>query len=294
MKLPTPVAVAWTAIEGLSDRNGIEISGYIAFTVMLALFPFLIFLVSVAGFLGSSQIGDQFIGTLSLFAPPDVIKTLQPAINEVIDKRDSSLLTLGLVLALYSAGSGVAALRMALNLAYQTTDTRPFWFRKVLDFAVVIVGSIITILASAAIILGPWIWNVIAWFFWVDSDDRRLWHLSRYVFTTLVMAASVIALHRVLPDVKLRFRQILPGAIATTVLWVIAATGLTLYFGKFANYASTYGSLGGVIITLMFFYVSGIIFIFGGELNATLMARAAKARRPRARKQETGPSPANI
>lgn len=293
MRLPTPIAICWTAIEGLAARNGIEISGYIAFTVMLALFPFMIFLVSVAGFLGSSQIGEQFLQTLSLFAPPDVTSTLQPAIDQVIAKRDGSLLTLGLVLALYSAGSGVAALRLALNLSYHATETRPFWFRKALDFAVVIVGSIVVILSSAAIILGPWLWNVIAWFFSVDSYDRRLWHVSRYVFTVLAMTAGVIALHRVLPNVKLQLRQILPGAITTTILWIIAATGLTLYFGKFANYASTYGSLGGVIITLMFFYVSGIIFIFGGELNATLLNRTSNARAGRTSKRENGPSPAN-
>jgi membrane protein len=152
--------------------------------------------------------------------------------------------------------------------------------RKAQDFLIVIVGSVILILASAAIILGPWIWKIIAWFAFVNSADQSMWHLARYGFTLVILAAAVIALHRVLPNTHLLFRQILPGALATTFLWVIAASVLTLYFGRFADYASTYGSLGGVIITLMFFYISAIIFIFGGELNAALLARAGKPAPP--------------
>ncbi len=281
--------LVWGASEGLVSRNGIEIAGYIAFTTMLSLFPFLIFLVSIAGFIGDTRTGLDFISTMSLFAPPDVMKTLQPALNEVIQNRNSGLLTFGLVLALYSAGSGVAALRLALNLAYGVTDKRPFWLRKVIDFAVVIVGSIIIMTASAAIILGPWIWRLLGWFGIVDPNDQSLWHVARYALTAIILLLSVVALHRVLPDCQLTFRQILPGALTTTALWIVAASLLTLYFGHFANYASTYGSLGGVIITLLFFYVSAIIFIFGGELNAALLGRHTRAAAP---EPERRPSPA--
>jgi membrane protein len=265
--------LVWNALLGMIGRNGIEISGYIAFTAILALFPFIIFLVSLAGFFGDTRTGEDFITSISLFAPPDVVNTLQPAIRQVIANRSGSLLTVGLILALYSAGSGVSALRLALNLAYGVEETRSYWLRKAEDFGIVLVTSIIAMMTSVAIILGPFLWRVIAWFTFVDAKDQSLWHLGRYAVSLLIMAAAVIALHRVLPNTKLSFRQILPGALTTTVAWIIAASLLTLYFGQFANYASTYGSLGGVIITLMFFYVSGIIFIFGGELNAALLAR---------------------
>jgi membrane protein len=282
--------VVWRAFQGLTNRNGIEISGYIAFTTMLSLFPFLIFLVSIAGFLGDTRTGQDFISTMSLFAPPDVMKTLEPALDQVIQNRSGGLLTFGLVFALYSAASGVAALRLALNLAYGIEEKRSYWLRKAEDFGIVVVGSIVLMLISAAIILGPWIWQVIAWFNLANSGEQSLWHIARYGFTLVVLAVSVVALHRVLPDAKLRLREILPGALTTTIAWIIAASLLTLYFGKFANYASTYGSLGGVIITLMFFYISAIIFIFGGELNAVL-AEPRKAR-PQPQ-QELRPSSAN-
>lgn len=268
--------LAWTALRGLVDKNGLEISGHIAFTTLLALFPFLIFLVSVAGFLGDTTTGQNFIATLSLFAPPDVMKTLEPAIDQVIDHRSGSLLTLGLLLSLYSAASGASAIRLALNLAYGVEEMRSFWFRKAQDFITVIIGSIVGMLASVVIILGPEIWRLVAWFFRVDPGDQGLWHLARYGFTLMAILATVVALHRFLPNAKLTLAEILPGALVTTIAWIAAASLLTLYFGRFANYAATYGSLGGVIITLLFFYVSGIIFIFGGELNAALLARRRK------------------
>ncbi len=276
MKLRGPLALIWKAFDGMSTRNGFEIAGYIAFTIMLSLFPFMIFLVSVAGFFGDTRSGENFLNTLSLFAPPDVIKTLQPAIQEVIQNRSGGLLTIGLALSMYSASSAVSALRLALDLAYGVDETRSFWWRKTQDFLVVLVGSIVVMLTSVTVILGPWVWNLLATFTLVDASDQSLWHLARYSFATILLAAAVVGLHRVLPNSRLTVRQILPGALTTTIVWIVAASVLTFYFGRFNNYTATYGSLGGVIITLLFFYVSAIIFIFGGEMNATLLSLAAK------------------
>jgi membrane protein len=280
MTLPKPLAFLWRVIDGMSCRNGFEIAGYIAFTVMLSLFPFMIFLVSVAGFFGDTRSGQDFLNTISLFAPPAVMATLQPAIDEVVKNRSGSLLTIGLLLSLYSASSAVAALRLALDLAYGADETRSFWWRKVQDFIIVAVGSIIVMLSSVAIIAGPWILNLVARFIFMDATDQDLIHLARYGFTLVALAALVVVLHVVLPNSRLSIRQILPGALTTTIMWIVAASILTLYFGKFANYDATYGSLGGVVITLMFFYVSAIIFIFGGEVNAAILPHEEKLAPP--------------
>ena len=280
MTLPKPFALLWKAIDGMSCRNGFEIAGYIAFTVMLSLFPFMIFLVSVAGFFGDTRSGQDFLYTISMFAPPAVMTTLQPAINEVIQNRSGSLLTIGLALSLYSASSAVAALRLALDLAYGVDEHRSFLWRKFQDFAVVVVGSIIVMLSSVAIIAGPWILKLVARFTFIDTTDEDLIHLARYGFTLVLLAALVVVLHVVLPNSRLTVRQILPGALTTTVAWIVAASILTLYLEKFANYSATYGSLGGVVITLLFFYISAIIFIFGGELNAVLLPHEEKLAPP--------------
>jgi membrane protein len=172
-------------------------------------------------------------------------------------------------------------------MAYGVAEKRSYLWLKGEDFLIVLVGTIIVIIASASIILGPLTWKIVAWFMFFDAADTRLWHLARYGFTLFVLAVGTIALHRVLPNARLQFAQILPGALATTILWVVAASVLSFYFGKFGNYASTYGSLGGVIITLLFFYVSAIIFVFGGEVNAALL-EMHHAKHPQSK---TSPSP---
>lgn len=280
MTLPKPLAFLWKVIDGMSCRNGFEIAGHISFTVMLSLFPFMIFLVSVAGFFGDTRSGQDFLNTLSLFAPPAVMTTLQPAIDEVVKNRSGSLLTIGLLLSFYSASSAVAALRLALDLAYGVDEHRSFLWRKVQDFVIVLVGSIIIMLSSVAIIAGPWILNLVARFTFIDATDEDLIHVARYGFTLIALAILVVVLHIVLPNSRLSIRQTLPGALTTTVAWIVAASVLTVYFGQFANYSATYGSLGGVVITLMFFYVSAIIFIFGGELNAALLPHEEKLAPP--------------
>lgn len=280
MTLPRPLAFLWKVIDGMSCRNGFEIAGYIAYTGMLSLFPFMIFLVSVAGFFGDTRSGQDFLNTISLFAPPAMMTTLQPAIQEVIQNRSGSLLTIGLALSLYSASSAVAALRLALDLAYGVEEHRSFWWLKLQDFIIVVVGSIIVMLSSLAIIAGPFILELVARFTFIDATDEELIHVARYGLTLVALAALIVVLHVVLPNSRLTLRQILPGALTTTVIWIIAASLLTLYFGKFANYSATYGSLGGVVITLLFFYVSAIIFIFGGELNAALMPHEEKLAPP--------------
>ena len=280
MTLPRPLAFLWKVIDGMSCRNGFEIAGYIAYTGMLSLFPFMIFLVSVAGFFGDTRSGQDFLNTISLFAPPAVMTTLQPAIQEVIQNRSGSLLTIGLALSLYSASSAVAALRLALDLAYGVEEHRSFWWLKLQDFIIVVVGSIIVMLSSLAIIAGPFILELVARFTFIDATDEELIHVARYGLTLVALAALIVVLHVVLPNSRLTLRQILPGALTTTVIWIIAASLLTLYFGKFANYSATYGSLGGVVITLLFFYVSAIIFIFGGELNAVLLPHEEKLAPP--------------
>ncbi len=275
-----PLSLAWKALNGMIDRNGIEIAGYIAFTVMLSIFPFMIFVVSIAGFFGETQTGANFLNTMALFAPPEMMKTLLPAIQQVTQNRSGSLLTIGLALALYSAGSAVSALRLALNLAYGLDETRSLWWRKGQDFLIVMFGSALLILLSFGVFLWPWVWRVIAWFTFTNPDDRGIWHVLRYAVALVLIATGVVALHRILPNTRLKFRNILPGALTTTAIWIVAVISLTLYFGKFANYDATYGSLGGVIVTLMFFYISAIIFIFGGELNAALLVHAEKHRPP--------------
>lgn len=263
-----PVIDAATA---MANTLALQLAGHIAYTGLLAIFPFLIFLASLAGFLGVYV--DSIAGVNAVFdmLPTDVAKTLKPVINEVLRTQDGGLLTLGLLGALWVASNAFDALRIALNAAYEFDEPRPWWLMKLGSIGAVVIGGIVFILLSVLIIFGPLIWKGILYISPLSQEDRWAYSLLRYSLASTLLFLTVLALHRWLPGHRMRFRALLPGALATTVLWLAGASLFSLYVANLGNYSATYGSLGGVIITLLFFYISAVLFIFGAELNAALL-----------------------
>lgn len=253
-----------------------ELAGHIAYTGLLAIFPFLIFLASLAGFLGNVAGSLASVQTMLHLLPPDVAKTLEPVIHEVLDTRDGGLLTLGLLGALWVASNGIDALRIALNSAYDIQEERPWWLIKLGSIGAIIVGGFAFLMLSVLVVLGPVIWKALLWAFPLGEADKWAFSLFRYTLAGLVLLAGLLALHRWLPGKRIPVSCLLPGVAATAALWLLAASLFSLYVAKLGSYSATYGSLGGVIVTLVFFYVSAVLFIFGGELNAALLRRKAK------------------
>jgi membrane protein len=258
--------------------EGMELSGYIAFSAFLSLFPFLIFLAALASFLGTSETAQEIIEAMFRFMPADVAETLAPAVREVIGARQGGLLTFGILATLWFASNGVEALRTGLNRAYGVTERRAIWWRRLQSMAFVFGGGLITLFLSLAVILGPLVWRVLGPTLDQLLETRLVFGTARYAVAAVLLLGSLLLLHRWLPDTRQAFTRILPGVCATTVLWLIGAALFSWYVGHLADYAAFYGSLGGVAITLMFFYVTAIVFIFGAEINAVW--REETGRRP--------------
>lgn len=270
-----PYRAAWRLV--MVDE-GLELSGYIAFAAFLSLFPFLIFLATLAGFLGDRETANEFIQTMFHFMPKDVAETLAPAVREVVGVRERSLLTLSILVTLWFASSGVEALRSGLNRAYKVGEQRAMWWLRLQSIAVVIVSAVITFFLSLAVIFGPLVWRL----FGTEIDDlletRLVFTTVRYAVAVVLLVGALLLLHRSLPYTTQPFSHVLPGVCVTAVLWLGGASLFSWYVGNLANYALFYGSLGGVAITLMFFYVTAIIFIFGAEFNAVWRERVNRRR----------------
>ena len=271
------------SVSEMSRKDGFEISGYIAYSTMFSLFPFLVFLTALGGILGDEQTTKSFIDFIVIYLPKDVSGTLVPVVQQVIASPRGGLLTIGLATSIWSAASGVDALRMALNRAYQASETRSYVRRKVQSFLFVIGGVVVVFAISILIILGPYLLEIAQYFLSIFGDRKLLlvvdqnataYHLARYLVGLLLLTATLVLLHRWLPNRRIAWSDILPGTIFTTVFWIMCATGFSYYIGKFSHYGATYGSLGGVIITLLFFYLTAAVFILGGEVNATVWHEA--------------------
>jgi membrane protein len=252
----------------LTEHDGLMVAGYMAFAAFTSLFPFLIFLAALVSVLGTRETADQIVEGMFLFLPGDVARTLAPAVHEVMAGRRGGLLTFGVLATLWTASSGVEALRDALNRAYEAKDWQPIWWRRLQSMVVVVVGALILFVASLAVILGPVLWRLLEIFGRPSTEEELVWTIGRYAVGTVVLAAGLVALHRWLPNHHLLTRAVLPGALLTLGLWLLGASLFSLYLGTVADYSGVYGSLGGVVITLFFFYLTAALFIFGAEYNA--------------------------
>lgn len=272
-----PYRAGWRLIM---HDEGLELSGYIAFTAFFSLFPFLIFLAALASFLGNRETADDFIGAMFNLMPDDVAGTLAPAVREVLGTREGGLLTVGILTTLWFASNGIEALRVGLNRAYGVTEGRPIWWRRLQSIGFVIAGGIVIFFLSLAVILGPLVWRVLGPAIHDLLETRLAFITARYLMAVVMLLGGLLLLHHWLPNARQAFTRVLPGVGVTAALWLLGASVFSWYIGNLADYAAFYGSLGGVAITLMFFYISAIIFIFGAEVNAVWRERAGRRPAP--------------
>jgi membrane protein len=182
------------------------------------------------------------------------------------------LLTIGAALALYFASSGVEAVRVGLNRAYDVRDELPWWLSRIESILFVLLGALALLTLAFFVVLGPLIWAVTLRGLPAIEPLSRVFTLSRYVISFVILFSTLVVLHKWLPAKKQRFRDIMPGIILTFALSVGFGEIFGLYLSRFAtSYVSMYAGLASVMIALAFLYISASIFIYGGELNAAIM-----------------------
>lgn len=265
------------ALNGYWRNDGDAFAGYIAFTGLLAIFPFLIFVTMLIGtFLGQQQT-DELTHALFEIAPPHVALTLEPVVDEVIAGASDRILTLSAIFAIYVASNAVESFRVAFDRAYRVIDPRGIIRARLVAVAYVFVGAIVSALLGASILLTPLIIQLLrSYGFPVPGFASYLAN----AFGGAVFIGFVYFLHRTLPGKGMKGMVLWPGVVVSTVVWHVAAIAFSIYLSYTPTYSLTYGTLAGVIITLMFFYMSGAVIIFGAEINAALnreLGRLARA-----------------
>lgn len=262
-----------SAVERFSRKGGWVMSSHIAMTMMLALFPFILFIIALAGFL-SQDIDTADLVELVFGAWPDEIAgPIVTELESVMASSSVQLMTLGGVLTLYFASNGVDAVRGAMTMAYRDEDTRPFWSARLLSLGFVVVGGALTLAAAMIEVALPLYFNYVTeavpgtWTDWFTSDRLRIG------LTFGVPVFSVTACHLWLPGHRHSLRQIWPGILLTLVLWGAAAQVFAYYVTRFAVYGATYAGLAGAMAALIFMYLMAAILILGAEFNGALIVR---------------------
>ena len=259
------------------EDDGWAISSHIALSTLTSMFPFLIFLTALAGFFGSKDLADQAVNLLLESWPKRVAEPLAIEIHSVLTQSHSGLVTIGAVLALYFSSSGIEALRVGLNRAYDVKEMRPWWLLRIESVAYVLVGATALLVLAFLVVLAPLIWDAMID---VAPGLSPLWPsfvLMRYGVTAVVLTVALVIAHKWLPAERHSFREIVPGIVLTLVLSIGFGVAFGYYLSQFTrNYVSTYAGLASVMIALVFLYALASIFVFGGELNATICRNAKR------------------
>lgn len=256
------------SVMGAINENLLIYAGYAAYTSILALFPFIIFLVALSSVLGDARLAEVLIGKSFEVMPAEVAETLAPVIRDILTNKDGAVLGFAAIGTLWVASSGIEGLRFGLNNMYGVSEPRPLWKRRWQGIWFVLLCSVGFLVLATALVIWPAIEH------WLGSTVPLLGSdvlaLLRYSIAFLLLASGMSLMYFFLPNVKQRWREVYPGAFVASLIWIGLASLFSYYIANFGNYATRYGSIAGVIITLVFMHFSAAAMLFGGQFNAIL------------------------
>lgn len=241
----------------------------ITFFLLLAFFPFLIFLITLISYTPITNLQEN-ITDISQFMPVNAYAVVSELIQQTISQRSGTLLSFGMIITLWSASSGIAALIRGINKAYDQEETRPFWkvigvsLYYTLELAVVIILSLILI------VFGKMLGTLFFQFLGFSDYFVSVWNNVRHAIALITMIIVFVSLYRTTPNRTLKLAEVIPGAIFATIGWVIISVAFSYYADNFSNYSKVYGSIGGIIALLTWLYFSSMIILLGAEINASL------------------------
>ncbi|WP_226669968.1 YihY/virulence factor BrkB family protein [Metabacillus litoralis] len=247
------------------------LSAQLSYFFLLSLFPFLIFLITLLGYLPISQ--EDVLNTIQEFAPGESMQLINETLDQILNNKNGGLLSFGIIATLWSASNGINAIVRAFNRAYDVKESRSFIVARGMAIVLTIGMVFVIVVALLLPVFGKEIGLFIASNFGFSDLFLTIWNTLRWLVSGIILFIVFSALYFIAPNKKLHIKDGLPGAIAATIGWIVASLAFSYYVGNFANYSATYGSIGGIIVLMIWLYLSGMIIILGGELNAILYKR---------------------
>lgn len=258
--------------EVLND-NVLDGAAVLAFFFLLAVFPAAIFVLSILPSLSIPHLQQALVDLLYQVLPEQSASLFEVTVRYVAGEGKTWLLAFGLILSLWSASSGVAAVMGQLNAIHDVKEGRPFWKARGTAILLMLFLVVLGIAALSLVIFGgviqSWVARMIGW----SAALRLFFATLRWVILAAALLLALAVAYRFGPDANVRFRYISPGNVTAAVLIVLASIGFRFYVKEFGNYSATYGNLAAVIILMLWMYMAGIAVLVGGETNRILERR---------------------
>lgn len=264
-----PFTLIKRTVKETIDDDCAGIAAELAYYFALALFPALLFIVALAGYL-PIQIINNLVAGLDSIAPPEVVTIIRKQLESIASGDGPSLLTIGILGALWSSSGAMTSILSALNRAYDIPETRPWWKVRLVAIGLTLSLVAFILLALVLIVLGP---NAGHWLgAWMGAPElfNAVWTALRWPLTFALATTGIAIVFYYAPDADQDWAWITPGSILTTVLWVLFSMVFRLYVTRVGDYAATYGALAGAAILLLWLYFSGLALLIGAELNSEI------------------------
>lgn len=237
----------------------------LAFYFLLSFFPLLLVAVSIFPYLPFSL--EDVLNVIRSFAPAETMAFIEANINE-LSKKNISFLSFGIIVTLWSASNGVNGVIKISNKAYNVVETRSYIVQRLLAVVFTILIMFVFVIAMLLPVFGKLIGTYVFSAIGLSEAFLALWGASRLVASSIILVIVFIVIYWLAPSVKLKYLSVLPGAIFATLGWELSSFALSYYVSNFSNYAATYGSIGGIIVLLLWFYITAIVIVIGIEINA--------------------------
>ncbi len=244
-------------------------AGQLAYFFVLALFPALIFFVSLVAYL-PGDMPQQLVTSLRPLLPAQAMSIVEEQIAKLTAGDPAGILTFGLVVAIWSSSAGLLAIMSTLNRAYDITEARPWWKVRLLAIVLTLALTTVVILGLALLIAGPMIASTVGGWLGFGPTFVAVWNIARWPVVFLLVSLGMALIYYYAPDADQEWIWITPGSIVATVLWTLASLGLQTYLRFAGSFNETYGTLGGAMVILLWLYVTGISILVGGEMNAEI------------------------
>ncbi len=260
---------------GDDDISGL--AAELAYRMLLALFPFFIFLMALGGFIASAanieNPTERIMNNLRDTLPSDAASVLETQLDSVLSNQNGGLLTLSMLGAIWGASAAMNTIIKALNRAYDVTETRPFWKKTPVSLGLTLLAAVFFVGSFTVLIVGQIFAKDIGEELGLGDLTISVLNILRIPFVLLLLTIAMAFLYWAAPNAKLPFRWVSPGAVMFIVSWIAATVGFSFYVSNFASYNSTYGTLGGVVVLMVWLYLTSFIILAGAELNAILQAK---------------------
>lgn len=256
-----------------SDHNLFGRCAQLSYYFLLAVFPLLIFLTTLLGYLAQagSQLRSTLLGYLRTVMPYSAVTLVQSTLEEISAARGGGKLSLSLLAALWVASSGMCAISNTLNAAYNVSETRPWWRVRLISIGLTVALAVLIITALAIVLYGGRIGDTIADSVGYGDAFKAVWRIMQWPIALVFILLTFDLIYYFAPNLPgRRWRWLTPGSIVAVVLWLLISFGLRIYLHFFNSYSVTYGSLGALIVLLLWFYLTGMAVLIGGEINSEL------------------------